>query len=683
MERYQRSGLQSPNVQASQGLSVATSEVASNFVSLSDRLESFSKQSFQLAGEQAAAKATQDAADDAYNKKPFHKESVHTVYGKAYNNARNATFTAEGEMNLSAQMNQLSIDHQNDPIAFHKASQAAIDTISENSPTPEIKAALNITGKKLQNHTFGKLQVAFDGKVKQHQAQTYNRFIDEQVAQIAILATNGDTATIKTKTDNMRNSTIAMIEAGVIPPEAANGLETKVQFETNKAIQSKKMQDSIDAGDLNKAKVFLDNYGKTIDPGFTIGEHENINEKLTKMYNSAVKTSNAKLKEMKEQSEILVSEAEQVFKYGQTPDNIDQVRASLPFVSEKKQRSFLVQEKAFKIENKYSNLSISEYEAKLVELGNEKGSDKIDVEVMKKMEANLKERKKLAEQDPVLLAQKENIHNDDNIILQRGMKPEDMVAGIAQRVAQIKVNQESYGIGATNIFTESEAKEFSDYLSSPDVPVEDKLSAISVIEQGAGDKSKYAYSQLVKKGASTVGFAGSLVSKGETQTAQNILVGEMLLKEVPKIVDYELLTEKISSAIGNAVVDPGAGELKAIYDAAAALFAYKANEKGKMGADLTNADAKEIVNNLLGGIGSHNDQKYFLPKNYNQDQVDDYIDELTIDQVPDFSGMNKEYGIQIIKKGQLVSTGENKYRVRFKGQYLYTSDGKPYIMEFK
>jgi hypothetical protein len=118
-----------------------------------------------------------------------------------------------------------------------------------------------------------------------------------------------------------------------------------------------------------------------------------------------------------------------------------------------------------------------------------------------------------------------------------------------------------------------------------------------------------------------------------------------------------------------------------MFKSGAALYAAYADETGK--TDKNYNGAKKVVDDLTGGIGKQNGQNYFLPKGKTEDDVEDYIDELDRTSLPELFGMTQANGISIIKKGQLISSGQNKYRVRYQGKYLKTIDNKFYEMEIK
>ena len=127
----------------------------------------------------------------------------------------------------------------------------------------------------------------------------------------------------------------------------------------------------------------------------------------------------------------------------------------------------------------------------------------------------------------------------------------------------------------------------------------------------------------------------------------------------------------------------GPGQRESLYKSSAAYYAALAEEKGKLDGQLSMSDVSDVISDLTNGVGEKDGQNYFLPKNKTQDDVEDYLDELTVDSFPEFLGMTKEQGLTTINKGQLISVGEGLYRIRYNRQFLANTDGTPYELKVK
>jgi hypothetical protein len=162
-----------------------------------------------------------------------------------------------------------------------------------------------------------------------------------------------------------------------------------------------------------------------------------------------------------------------------------------------------------------------------------------------------------------------------------------------------------------------------------------------------------------------------------------MLRGQMILREQPNVVPMDIMQWKFNGEVGNAMRYQGAGMRKSLTDATVAYYAAIAEEQGELSkSDAPMGLVKQAVAEVTGGVGMKNDQNYFLPPQATEDDVDDWLEELTSKDFEEVGGISSEDAVELVSRGQLISVGEGKYQVIFQGNRLLNKDNTPFIMEY-
>ena len=681
--RYESADLSPVQTQnVSQGSQAVVKQASANIDTLANRLQSFSNKGFQMAGVAAAEEATIQAANDDAQGKDFHKESIHSIYGKAYNNARSASYAANAEIDLTQTSSNLANQYKGDPEGYHKAMNSYYQTMQTEAPTAELKGVIGISGRKVTNYTFGKMSIAKDAEVKETQKIEYIQSIDLKLGQAINARSKGDEKTFDLIMSSMTEYTKTMRDNNVISDAEVLKIQDTADYTIKKGVLDNTLDDLLANGKMEEASNMVSKFNEEIPKDLTASQYDNIQASLNSKYGKQVKLNNANQVKIQKANKSQVKKGIDLFDAGKQPDNVNQLDDLVETLDEEDKDKYMIAKEAYSISASFQELTLSEQQAEINKLESAEFTNEFEQKILDKIKSNFNKIKSMAKNDPMSLSiQQGNVPATD--ALQIGMDPQAFGESILIRSDSANTNKEIYGPQASYLFTAQEAGQYSAWLENPDTSIAEKLDFITQIETMVPDNAKDVYAQLSKKGASITSYAGSLVRTGEMQKAERLLKGVQVLKEIPKIVDYETLNWKLSGKVGNAMQFAGPGQRESLYKASAAYYAAMAEEKGKLSGELNTGDVNEVIFDLTNGVGEKDGQNYFLPKNKTEDDVEDYLDELTVNSVPEFLGMTKEEGLITISKGQLISVGEGLYRIRYNRQFLANADGTPYELKVK
>lgn len=671
-----------PDQNVTQGAGAAVRQAGQNIQDLGSRLSAFSKQSFQMAGAEAAQEATVQAANDDAKGKEFHKESIHTMYGRAYNNTRSASYAASSEIDLSNASSTLATEFNGDPEGYRKAMNNYYETMQEEAPTAELKGVIGISGRKLTNHTFGKMTIAKDAELKATQKQEYVQSIDLKIGQAINAKSTGDIKTYDLIMSSMTEYTKTMSDNNILSGAEVLKIKDTADYTIKKGVMESNLDDLMNMGNIEEAQKMVSDFNAKIPKDLSVSQYENIQASLNRKFTTQLKLNKASNDKITKANKKTVKTGIDLLDAGKEPDNLNQLDDLVETLSPEDKDEYMISKEAYSLTSSFQDLTLSEQQAEINRLEAQGTSNEFEQKILNKIKSNYNQIASMAKNDPMSLSiQQGNVPATQPLQVDMDMQQFSQV--IMQRADSADTNKEIYGKQAGFLFTAPEAQQYSAWLENPDTSIAEKLDFIATIESLVPDNTADIYSQLSKKGASVTSFAGSLVRQGETQKAEKLLRGVQVLKEIPKIVDYETLNWKMGGTIGNAMQFAGPGQRESLYKSASAYYAATAEEKGKLDGTLSMSDVNGVVSELTNGVGERDGQNYFLPKNKTEDDVEDYLDEITVDSVPDFLGMTREQGLNTISKGQLISVGEGLYRIRYNRQFLANTDGTPYELKVK
>ena len=191
------------------------------------------------------------------------------------------------------------------------------------------------------------------------------------------------------------------------------------------------------------------------------------------------------------------------------------------------------------------------------------------------------------------------------------------------------------------------------------------------------------WKQLDAKNAGLFAMTGAI---GDENIMEAVFRGQEKIKDglAPTIMKADYLT-----AFDDYVDDVYAGkDRKEMLNASMAYYAATTDKDEFNASDFE--DAMEAVS---GGVGKINGYKVELPRNVDEDDFDDYIDEFTTDMAAEFgtvTGYTSEQVAEAVRKGRIVSNGSNRYYVvdnpssKAGGSRLMDSEtGEEFIISFE
>ena len=676
---YKGQQVQAPQVQ---GVSTPGTQIAQQqFGSLADRLDGFAKSKFQDFERETVAQAEKDAYNDSINGEEFYSESVTTAYGRAYNNVASATFASNADLMINKRSDELLLEYENDPVSYDNNMKEFVSGLSKEAPTPELQSVISISGTKLKNNTFGKLSILENNRIKAGQVETFNQEWDLNVSQIIELRAIGNTADSDLLIGKNKEHLNAMVESGLIAPADAQKRIKETQFNTTNGVAQRDMESLLAEPTLENAEKYLQAELSQERGDMDVEENAKHQASLTRLYNTEYKSREATNGAMKKEASIAVSDAIKIYKSGKEPENYKEVIDSASLVPPKQQHELVVAESAYKIQQKIDYMTLPEQMAIVNAMEAEPGASRIDVDSLAMAKKNLSEKMTLAEKDPYSLGVQDGLYEQAGVLLP-SQGSEALSQFLPIRASQSKIAQSAYGT-APKLFTDAEVQQYSAWLDNPNTSISEKIDFIETIESSVPNESELAYRQLQEKGASVFAFAGSMVKKGDRQKAEMMLKGQIILKEQPGVVPFQDMQWKLNGTIGNALRYQGAGSRQALSEASTAYYAALAEQEGKLSKESAPlALVKQAVQDVTGGVGMKNDQNYFLPPQATEDDVEDWLDELTVKDFEDVSGITPDDALDLMQRGQLISVGEGKYQVIFQGKRLMSTDGIPLIMEY-
>ena len=675
MERYKSANLQQGKVTVpqtvsapAQGAQAASSVATRGLQDLSSRLAAFSSAAFERAAVEASEKAVTQAQKDDSSGAAFHKQSVHTAYGKAYNNARTASYTANAEIELDRKSTEYALQFKNDPDGYAKSMQEYYKQMQSEAPIPELKSVIGITGKKIANQTFGKLMVGAMKESQDAQLDDYGRAIELKTGQLINAYSRGDNATAELIKDSMFTYTGTMQFEGLIDQATAQKIERNVEYEVTKGTISNAVRDLVEDGNLADAGTIIESFSSEIPENMSIEEAENITQEITQIFNNGVKVHKAGLKTVAKQANNEVKDAVSVMKSGKVPKK-PVSEETLSASSEENQNKYYVQKEVSKILNKYSGFTIEEQEKLVTEYKATEEGSKISVEVMKQLEKTIQERRTAWRKDPISQGAAEGLYEPTEV-LQVGMSEEQLGEILIQRHEQSQINISEAGDGASALLTQDEAVKWTNAIHSADET--QQLAMMDQVNSLPSEIGKEIYKQIGKKGAYTFRRVGELIST-DLPAARKILFGSKV--DVPAPIGFK--GQAISAA--SDLMTLATADSMNNYVEAATNYA-----KGHLAQTGEEVSGKEAMEAVYGTIGEFSGGKFFIPKGVSEEDFGVFIDGYEVPGHPklteDIRSMNDFWDDSDL---QLKSAGDGKYLVYDPSDDAYIHvGGKPLEIEY-
>lgn len=262
---------------------------------------------------------------------------------------------------------------------------------------------------------------------------------------------------------------------------------------------------------------------------------------------------------------------------------------------------------------------------------------------------------------------------------------DNLAESLAARIPLGEKLQRTYG-SFSGFLTKSEATELAGRINGLDV--NGKISAISEITRGLGDRAPAIFQQLHDSGlVGTFPVAGIAASEGDADGSRVLLEGAALRKADPNIlknskadmIDY--LSENLKKAYAS---NPALRGM--MVNAALDAYAYLSVPGENWDEDI----AEQAMKIATGGLVEYNGVMLDPPKRYfGQHQFEDYVDGLHHSSLKAMGNPLNFTTNQLksaIEDGtaQLMSVGHNEYAINYQGDIVRDADtGDLFIFRYQ
>ena len=651
------------------------------FSSLSDRIDSFASQAVKQYAQDTAVQAKKDA-EQAFTQKGM-KAKINedmTVYGQTYSNALINMHKKRLAIDTGVSVQKAFQENEDNPLGYEEATKEIYNKTAELLPE-QLRADYAIDFEANKAHYIGQVHnnrikldkekdIALTNELYIQSTDSATRASRDGNHELALYEMNKGILALNSALDNKT----------ITAERHRKGVED-IKFNTSTSMFKGVNDRHIEDNDVQGSQDFIDSFRTSAPEGFNDAQRERLADEMQGDLNQKIKQDNAVAGAAKAEATIAVGDAKKIFDSGKKPDNYDQVKLAAGIVTPKLKHEFEVSEQAYSIVQKVNYLTLPEQMAVVNEAESKPDASRVEIEALAQAKKNLSKKMAMAEKDPYSLGVQDGLYEQSGVLIpSQGLEAIHQI--LPSRAAQSKIAASAYGT-TPKLFTDAEAQRYSAWLDSPDTSISDKLDFIDALEISIPSESGLVYNQLLKKGSSVFAFAGSMVRKGDRQKAEMMLRGQIIQREQPGVVPVKDMQWKLNGVIGNALRYQGGGSRKALSEASTAYYAALAEQEGELSAEEAPLSlVKQAVNDVTGGVGEMNDQNYFLPPQATEDDVEDWVDNLTTKDFEDIGGITPEDAVDLMQRGQLISVGEGKYQVIFQGKRLTSQDGTPFVMEY-
>ena len=629
---------------------------------LSNRLEKFSSVMMQQHAEVTADKAKDDALNDAAQGKPFHKEEVYTIYGKAYNNTLSATYAANAEISISNKSNMFALQFENDPTGYGQAMDEYVNGMVANAPTPELRTAIGIYGKKTSNSGFGSLARAEHARLKAYQKEVMLQNIGQTIPQIVNMHNSGDTAGADVAQQAKLQYIRTLTDAGMVTPTEAEKIVKDSTFKIHYGMSMGVMDNLLKDGNQDEAYNYLIAQTEKNRDDMDTNENKKHKADLTRKYNTYLTKQKAAKTAQGKTANIALSDAIKVMKANKTPDNIEDLRTVYPMASETKKHEFDIQSQVAEITASYSGYSITQQEDAYNTMVGTKEADRVGVEVMDAIGQNLKQRATAAKDDVVGLYLRETGEKLPPMGSDAGL--EGLIKGLEVMKGHTEIIQQKYGQDKTDMLSKQDAVSWAGYMNSKDISVDDKLQFIATVAGYNPEQKKTIFRQIGGKNAPTFAFSASLALAGNDAAAKTALIGKGAEVVLPENYANDMKT-KLGNAFGGYTGEVFNRNYRGVMDYA----------KGMSLQGEPIDDYEDIIKTSIGEIRTYNDKDTVLPQGVEEDSFEEWLDNIEIPNRP-----NLQDGLRDMT--DILGSGDYQLHFKAPGEYYIKvkDNGRDYFV---
>ena len=254
---------------------IASQAQASMYGTLSDKLNQWSGNLYQIGAEQRKREGVEKAIDDVAKGK-FEQVGDFSVYDKAYKDAARTAYTVNGEQEAKQYANFLreklntNPDTRDNPDAFLNSYDAYSKEVIKEAPDEYLKGVLSQSLKKYGTEQYTNILNARNEKIEKYQKESYTNGIKLYQEEYKEAILSGDTESINSATEKLTslyNSGISnmyvteneakfdlmkikkdtFVELSMKNfKESSNRVEYLTKFRENKTLNAKETDEAID-----------------------------------------------------------------------------------------------------------------------------------------------------------------------------------------------------------------------------------------------------------------------------------------------------------------------------------------------------------------------------------------------------------------------------------------------------
>lgn len=656
---------------------------AQTWQTLSNKLDQWSGTLFQQGVTQREKEAKKDAESAFMNEGTNAKITEdYTIYGQSYNTSLRALQAKQISIDTNNSLQKYFESSPDNAQSFINQAEAYYKGALKEMPE-DLKAEYAIDFEAKKSSYLAKVRANEKIKNDDIKLSVGNDFYKQQYNLATQASRDGSYKLAITEAQKAEENLTDLRDSGLI---------TYVQYEKQVDVLYKSVADAkyqgendrlIEDNNLEGSQKYIDKFRKTTNKLYSDEEREKLADEMQAALNAKIRQNKLNNDANKAEADILVTDAIKIYNSGKKPNNIEDIIMSSTLVTPKKRHDLKVAEKAYSIIRKVDYLTLPEQQAYINAMEAKPNANIEEVDALAQAKKNISEKLRMAEKDPYSLGVQDGIYEQAGVLIpSQGLGA--LVQNLPTRVKQSLIEESAYGT-PRKLFTDAEVQQYSAWLNSPTTSINEKLDFIETLENTIPGNSSIVYKQLNEKGASIFSFAGSMIKKGDRQKAEMMLRGQVILREQPGVVPFDDMQWKLNGSIGNALRYQGEGVRKSLSEATTAYYAALAEQEGKLSKENAPLDlVKRAVKDTTGGVAQRNDQSYFLPPGVESgNDVDDWIETLTKDDFKDVIGVTPEQAVEVVNNGQLISVGEGKYNIIYQGRVLKSSNGKPFILEYK
>lgn len=659
------------------GAGIAERAQAQTWQNLSQKLDQWSGVAYKIGAEQRQTEGMRAGVEDVSKSGKFTPKGEFSIYDKAYNQAASATFAARSDIDISKKSDELALQFQTQPDLYNEEMDKFLKEYTKGVPTPELNSVINLTAQKTKQHTLGKLLAAQDKRIKDDQVTTFKQSWDLNLGQIVDLEASGkneDALALKVKNLEHLNT---LVNDGLIAPAAARDLVNESEFKITLATAEENIKMLLQEDSLENAGKYVDAVLKENRADLTIEQNNKLQAEVSTLYANEIKSRKAAQKNNVDFSNQIVGDAIDVFKDGKIPDNLTQVQAALENASDAKKWEFNTQIEAAKVyHTELKMLSLSDMEDKLNEMESQETASKVDTEVMQMLRKNLHSKQTAVKDDVVGQATRDGIIGSIT-----GMSAQDGVESLLVGLADMKANtnkiKEHYGIDKVDLLSKQDAQSWADFVNSPTVSVDEKLSLIANINNQYPELSRSVFNQIGGKNAGTFMLAADLSINGNETAAKTMLLGKGADVALEDGVKTDL-KDKLGNTFGGYDSEVFNRHYKGLLD-----YAKGKSLEGEI------LSASDIIEGSIGEIEKYNGRNTIIPYGVTKRKFENWLDNIVIPGRPEVQQglrdltdtfFNGQYQLHYAGQGQYYVVDDND------GNPMYISDAedetKPMILKW-